>query len=106
MIKTTIFATISMALSGCAAVPVAAVYSGSLKGVERVAAIYLVETQPALPLQASVICMTNAMSQVEVIRLGSKDNRYLTKSYRSVFEEIEDRPKAANCLAALGETTA
>jgi hypothetical protein len=92
--------------SACDYVPGAAIYPAALKGVERVAAEYLVETHPALPLRASVVCMTNAMTQVEVVQMGIRNDLTLTPRRRAVFEAVEDRPKAANCLAALGETTA
>lgn len=93
-------------LNGCLPIPAAAIYSGSLKGVERVAGLYLEQTQPDLPNLAGVTCMTNAMKKVEIVKLGSKDSRFLTEAYRTALAEVATRPKAANCLAALGETAA
>ena len=93
-------------LSACDRVPGAQVYPSMLKDVERVAAEYLVETRPTLPLRPGVLCLTNAMTQVEIVRMGFRNDLVLTPERRAAFEAIETRPKAANCLAALGETAA
>lgn len=93
-------------LNGCTAIPAAAIYSGSLKGMERVTGLYFAETRPDLPNMAAVRCMTNAMKRIEIVKLGSKDSRFLTPSYRAALQEVEARPNAANCLAALRETAA
>ena len=93
-------------MSGCTAIPAAAIFSGSLKGVERVSALYIADTRPNIDATAGSVCLINAMKRVEIVKLGSTDSRFLTEAYRTALAEVETRPKAANCLAALGGTAA
>ena len=106
MLKTITILTLCAAVSGCVAIPAAAVHSGSLKGVERAGALYIAETRPTVDATAGAACLTNAMTKVEVIKLGSKDSRVLTNEHRAAFTEVASRPEVANCLAALSATAA
>ena len=106
MMKILTALTLCVILNGCVAIPAAAVYSGSLKGVERVGALYIAETRPDVPVEAGVACLTGAMKRTQVIKLGSVDSRFLTPAYRAALDEVASRPKAVNCLAGLVETTA
>jgi hypothetical protein len=106
MMKSVTVLALCIALNGCTAIPAAAIYSGALKGVERVGGLYMAETRSNVDKTEGVACLTGAMTRVQIVKLGSNDSRFLTPAYRVALEEVANRPEAANCLAALGETAA
>ncbi|MGB5556907.1 MAG: hypothetical protein WBN04_02740 [Paracoccaceae bacterium] len=94
----------AVVLSGCA--PVAIVYDASRKGSVSVAERILAQTHPDVDSGAAAECVIAGMTYGEIVKLGTSDTTKVTVKSRDLVAEMVQRPKTAECLAALPKVQA
>ena len=99
-----VITTTAVLLSGCA--PAAIVYDGSRKQTASVAERILVQTHPNVDSSAAAECVIQGMTYGEIVKLGISDTTKITAQSRDLVAEVVQRPKTAECIAALPDLPA